>query len=38
MRANKAFRPDRIGSYFRTEWLPLTLVTIYRHFICRKEL
>ena len=28
MRANKAFRPDRIGSYFRTEWLPLTLVTI----------
>lgn len=28
MRENKAFRPDRIGSYFRTEWLPLTLVTI----------
>lgn len=28
MRENKAFRPDRIGPYFRTEWLPLTLVTI----------
>lgn len=28
MKGNKAFCPDRIGSYFRTEWLPLTLVTI----------
>ena len=28
MKGNKAFCPDRIDSYFRTEWLPLTLVTI----------
>ena len=24
----KNFRPDRIGSYFRMEWLPLTWVTL----------
>ena len=25
---DKAFRPDRIGAYFRAEWLPLGLVTV----------
>mgnify|MGYP004599227985 CR=1 FL=1 len=28
MRNSKAFRPDRIGSYFRVEWLALVLVTV----------
>ena len=28
MSQKKAFRPDRIASYFRMEWLPLTLVTL----------
>ena len=28
MKHEKAFRPDRIGSYFRVEWLPLALVTL----------
>ena len=30
MRKNEktAFRPDRIGAYFRLEWLPLTFVTL----------
>ena len=28
MKREKAFRPDRIGSYFRVEWLPLALVTL----------
>ena len=27
-RYDASFRPDRIGSYFRAEWLTLTLVTI----------
>ena len=27
-RSDASFRPDRIGSYFRAEWLTLTLVTI----------
>ena len=27
MRKSKTFRPDRIGSYFRMEWLLLALVT-----------
>ena len=27
-RHDRAFRPDRIGSYFRAEWLPLALVTV----------
>ena len=27
MRKSKTFRPDRIGSYFRMEWLSLALVT-----------
>ena len=27
MRSDKAFRPDRIRSYFRAEWVPLLLVT-----------
>ena len=25
---DRAFRPDRIGAYFRAEWLPLALVTV----------
>ena len=28
MKGKQAFRPDRVGSYFRAEWLPLTLVTL----------
>ena len=30
MRKNEktAFQPDRIGAYFRLEWLPLTFVTL----------
>ena len=28
MRNDKNFRPDRIGAYFRIEWLPLALVTV----------
>ena len=28
MKQNKPFQPDRIGSYFRAEWLPLALVTV----------
>ena len=28
MKREKAFRPDRIGAYFRVEWLPLALVTL----------
>ncbi len=28
MKRGKAVRPDRIGSYFRLEWLPLTFVTL----------
>ena len=28
MKREKAFRPDRIGSYFRVEWLPLAFVTL----------
>ena len=28
MKQNKPFQPDRIGSYFRAEWLPLVLVTV----------
>ncbi len=28
MKRNKGFCPDRIGSYFRVEWLPLALVTV----------
>ena len=28
MRHEKTFRPDRIGSYFRVEWLPLAFVTL----------
>ena len=28
MKQDKAFRPDRIGAYFRVEWLPLALVTV----------
>ena len=28
MKREKNFRPDRIGSYFRVEWLPLVLVTL----------
>ena len=28
MKKDKTFRPDRIGSYFRIEWLPLALVTV----------
>ena len=27
-RHDRAFRPDRIGAYFRAEWLPLALVTV----------
>ena len=26
MKKDKTFRPDRIASYFRVEWLPLALV------------
>ncbi len=26
--SKRAFRPDRIGSYFQLEWLPLTFVTL----------
>ena len=28
MKREKTFRPDRIGTYFRVEWLPLVLVTL----------
>ena len=28
MKKDKTFRPDRIASYFRVEWLPLALVTL----------
>ena len=28
MKAEKNFRPDRIGAYFRVEWLPLAFVTL----------
>ena len=28
MKNEKTFRPDRIGAYFRLEWLPLTFVTL----------
>ena len=28
MKNDKPFQPDRIGSYFRLEWLPLALVTV----------
>ena len=28
MRKSKTFRPDQIGSYFRMEWLSLSLVTV----------
>ncbi len=28
MKHDRTFRPDRIGSYFRAEWLPLALVTV----------
>ena len=28
MKKEKTFRPDRISSYFRAEWLPLTFVTL----------
>ena len=28
MKSKKEFRPDRILSYFRAEWLPLALVTV----------
>ena len=28
MKRNKGFCPDRIGYYFRVEWLPLALVTV----------
>lgn len=28
MKLDKNFQPDRIGSYFRLEWLPLALVTV----------
>ena len=28
MKSEKIFRPDRIGAYFRVEWLPLALVTL----------
>ncbi len=27
-KTKKAFRPDRVGAYFRVEWLPLTFVTL----------
>ncbi len=29
MKTKKTFIPNKIGSYFRAEWLPLTLVTIF---------
>lgn len=28
MKKDKTFRPDRIASYFRVEWLPLAVVTL----------
>ena len=28
MKREKTFRPDRIGTYFRVEWLPLAVVTL----------
>ena len=28
MKKDKSFRPDRVLSYFRVEWLPLLLVTL----------
>ena len=28
MKCEKQFRPDKIGDYFRIEWLPLVLVTV----------
>ena len=28
MKNEKTFRPDRIFSYFRVEWLPLAFVTL----------
>ena len=28
MKREKQFRPDKIGDYFRIEWLPLALVTV----------
>ena len=28
MKNERAFRPDRVISYFRAEWLPLTFVTV----------
>ena len=28
MKNDTSFRPDRIGSYFRAEWLSLTFVTL----------
>ena len=28
MKREKQFRPDKIGDYFRIEWLPLVLVTV----------
>ena len=28
MKTEKTFRPDRILSYFRVEWLPLTFITL----------
>ena len=30
MKNEKTFRPDRIFSYFRVEWLPLAFVTLDR--------
>ena len=28
MKNDRSFRPDKIVSYFRLEWLPLLLVTV----------
>ena len=28
MKNERAFRPDRVMSYFRAEWLPFTFVTV----------
>ena len=28
MKNEKTFRPDRVFSYFRAEWLPLAFVTL----------
>ena len=28
MKPEKSFCPDRVGSYFKTEWLSLTFVTL----------